>query len=149
VDESISCWYGLGGHWINIGLRQYVAIDRKPENGCEIQNCGDGRSGVMMHLKIVETAESESLHCSAFDGEEGLLHGTIVLKYLIDPWAYSGDCPVCADSYFASVLAVEELEKMGFGFIGVVKTATRRFPQAYLASLELTTRGEWDHPLCK
>jgi len=113
VDESISCWYGLGGHWINIGLPQYVAIDRKPENGCKIQNCGDGRSGVMMRLKIVETAESESLHCYAFDGEEGLLHGTIVLKYLIDPWAHSGDCLVCADSYFASVLAVEELEKMG------------------------------------
>ena len=38
VDESISRWYGHGGQWINIGLPMYVAIDRKPENGCEIQN---------------------------------------------------------------------------------------------------------------
>ncbi len=34
VDESMSRWYGQGGHWINHGLPQYVAIDRKPEN-CE------------------------------------------------------------------------------------------------------------------
>ena len=27
VDESISCWYGLGGYWINLGLPQYVTID--------------------------------------------------------------------------------------------------------------------------
>mmetsp|Transcript_19195 Transcript_19195/g.28948 ORF Transcript_19195/g.28948 Transcript_19195/m.28948 type:complete len:98 (-) Transcript_19195:226-519(-) len=24
VDKSISRWYGLGGHWINIGLSLYV-----------------------------------------------------------------------------------------------------------------------------
>jgi hypothetical protein len=30
VDESISRWYGQGGHWIENGLPQYVAIDRKP-----------------------------------------------------------------------------------------------------------------------
>jgi len=32
ADESMSRWYGMGGHWINIGLPQYVAIDRKPGN---------------------------------------------------------------------------------------------------------------------
>jgi Transposase IS4 len=36
VDESMSRWYGQGGEWINHGLPFYVAIDRKPENGCEI-----------------------------------------------------------------------------------------------------------------
>jgi Transposase IS4 len=51
VDESISRWYGLGGHWINMGLPMYyVAIDRKPDNGCDIQNAADGRSGIMMQL---------------------------------------------------------------------------------------------------
>ena len=38
VDESISRWYGQGGDWINHGLPMYIAIDRKPDNGCEIQN---------------------------------------------------------------------------------------------------------------
>ncbi len=50
VDESLSCWYGQGGHWINHGLPQNVAIDRKPENGCEIQNAACGCSGVMLHF---------------------------------------------------------------------------------------------------
>jgi hypothetical protein len=27
VDESMSQWYGQGGHWINHGLPQYIAID--------------------------------------------------------------------------------------------------------------------------
>jgi hypothetical protein len=50
VDESISRWYGQGGSWINHGLPMYVAIDRKPENGCEIQNSACGKSGVMLRL---------------------------------------------------------------------------------------------------
>ena len=48
IDESMSRWYGQGGHWINHGLPMYVAIDRKPENGCEIQNAACGYSGVMI-----------------------------------------------------------------------------------------------------
>jgi hypothetical protein len=47
-DESMSKWYGLGGEWINEGLPMYVAIDRKPENGCEIQDLACGESGVML-----------------------------------------------------------------------------------------------------
>ena len=32
TDKFILRWYGLRGHWINIGLPIYVAIDRKPES---------------------------------------------------------------------------------------------------------------------
>ena len=64
VDESMSRWYGLGGFWINVGLPQYVAMDRKPEDGCEIQNAADGSSGVMMRLKLVKTAEEEARYDS-------------------------------------------------------------------------------------
>jgi Transposase IS4 len=60
VDESISRWYGLGGHWINMGLPMYVAMDRKPEDGCEIQNACCGRSGIMMQLRLVRSAAAES-----------------------------------------------------------------------------------------
>ena len=38
VDESMSKWYGLVGHWINMGLPIYVLMDCKPVNGCKIQN---------------------------------------------------------------------------------------------------------------
>ena len=52
VDKSISKWYEVVGHWINIGLTNYVAMDRKPENGCEIKDACDGRSKVMICLKL-------------------------------------------------------------------------------------------------
>ena len=62
VGESMSRWYGIGGHWINSGLLQYIVIDRKPENCCEIQNDADGVSGIMMHLKLVKTSSEEDIH---------------------------------------------------------------------------------------
>jgi Transposase IS4 len=60
VDESISRWYGLGGSWIDVGLPHYVAIDRKPDNGCELQTSACGQSGVMLRLNIVVPAEDEA-----------------------------------------------------------------------------------------
>ena len=59
VDESISRWYGLGGSWINKGLPMYVAMDRKPEDGAEIQDSCCGKSNVMMRLKIVKSSTEE------------------------------------------------------------------------------------------
>jgi Transposase IS4 len=60
VDESISRWYGLGGSWIDVGLPHYVAIDSKPDNGCELQTSACGQSGVMLRPKIVVPAEDEA-----------------------------------------------------------------------------------------
>jgi hypothetical protein len=140
VDESISRWYGQGGHWINYGLPMYVAIDRKPDNGCEIQNACCGRSTIMMRLKLVKTAEEELTH-TVPDAETGLLHGTRILLFLVGPWIYSSRT-VVGDSYFASVGAGEQLQMVGLGFIGVVKTATKRFPMQYLSRLEMQNRGE-------
>ena len=109
VDESISRWYGQGGFWINIGLPMYMAIDRKPENGCEIQNAACGSSGVMLRLKLVKTAEEEGANIE--EGGDGLLHGTVVLKNLVMPWAMTNRI-VCGDSYFASVGACRELKRI-------------------------------------
>ena len=108
VDESMSCWYGKGGHWINHGLPQYVAIDQKPENGCKIQNAACGRSGVMLRLKLVNGAN--------LTGSEDEVLGVVL------PW-FGTNCIVSADSYFASVGAAKELYHNGLQFIGVVKTA--------------------------
>jgi hypothetical protein len=97
VDESISRWYGLGGSWIEVGLPHYVAIDRKPENGCELQNSACGQSGVMLQLKLVVSAEDDA--ASVTDNAE-MLHGTRVLAELLLPWTGSGRL-VCADSFRA------------------------------------------------
>ena len=64
VDESMFRWYGIVGHQINVGLPQYIEIDRKPENGCEIQNADDVVSGIMVKLKLVKNSSEEDLHYS-------------------------------------------------------------------------------------
>ena len=93
----------------------------------------------MMRLKLVKSATEEA---SAFEAVgSGMLHGTKILLYLIDPWVYSGRT-VVGDSYFASVGAAAALSELRMGFIGVVKTATKNFPMAYLSGLELMNRGE-------
>ena len=62
VDESMCRWYGIEGHCINAGLPQYIAIDKNPENGCDIQNAADGVSIIMMQLKLVNTFSEEDPH---------------------------------------------------------------------------------------
>jgi hypothetical protein len=79
-----------------------VAIDRKPEYGCEIENSACGRSGVRLRLKLVVSAEDEP------ERDHTILLGASVLSYLVSPWAGT-DRIVCADSYFASVEAAEHL----------------------------------------
>ena len=138
ADESIFRWYGMGGSWINEGLPMYIAIDRKPEDGCEIQNTCDGISGVMLYLKIVKAAEDVE---GGEHDDAGLPHGGKVLKELVLPWANTNRI-VCADSYFASVPVALELLKIGLRFIGVVKTATKQFPMAWLSSQEMNQRGD-------
>jgi hypothetical protein len=145
VDESMSRWYGQGGDWINHGLPMYVAIDRKPENGCEIQDACCGVTGIMIRLKVVKSKNEQEEQQE--NGTEDMLHGTQVLRELVYPWRNT-ERVVCADSYFASVKAVEELRRLRLRFIGVVKTATRRYPMAYLNTYELGTRGD-RHALVK
>mmetsp|Transcript_13087 Transcript_13087/g.15367 ORF Transcript_13087/g.15367 Transcript_13087/m.15367 type:complete len:489 (-) Transcript_13087:196-1662(-) len=139
IDESMSKWYGLGGGWINIGLHMYIAIDRNPVNGCEIQNVCCARSRIMMQIKIVETAEEEDEHTR--EDQAGMLHGTCIMLNLLVPWHDDGERVVCGDSYFASVSAVIEMKKVGLRFISDIKTATKQFPMAYLSSREVIERG--------
>ncbi len=143
VDESMSRWYGQGGHWINHGLPQYVATNRKPENGCKIQNAACGRSGVMIRLKLVKRADLMGADDAdeVAGNENNLLHGTKVLKQVVSPW-FGSSRIVCAESYFASVGAAQELFRNGLRFIGVVKTATRGFPKTFLTSVELESCGD-------
>ena len=76
-------------------------MDRKPENGAEIQNSAYGRSGIMMRIRILKSAKNEEEQ--QYD-RDNLPHGTKVLKELVMPWANT-DNIICAVSYFASVPA--------------------------------------------
>ncbi|KAL9183975.1 hypothetical protein ACHAXT_002061 [Thalassiosira profunda] len=53
IDETIVRWYGLGGaYYVNIGLPQYVEMERKPDNGMELQDVVCVASKVMLQLKV-------------------------------------------------------------------------------------------------
>ena len=84
VDESMSRWYGIGGQWINAGLPQYIVIDRKPENGCDIHNASDGVSNIMAQLKLLETSPEEDLHY--LEEKNELLQGTKIMLNIFQPW---------------------------------------------------------------
>lgn len=117
----------------------YVAMDRKPEDGCETQCAADGETGVMIRLRLVKSAEEEDRLREQFPEpwyKEEIHHGGQVLLDLIKPWLGTNRL-VAGDSYFASVAVANELEENhNMGFIGTIKTATKGFPQQYLSSVE-------------
>jgi len=93
VDESISRSYGLGGDWSQIGLPQYVAMEPKPENGCDIKKACCGSSGIILSSEIVQSAvDNQNL---TYESE--LLHGTTVLLRLVEQWFQTRRI-VCTDS---------------------------------------------------
>jgi Transposase IS4 len=114
------------------------------ENLMQVVCCGS--SGVMLQLLLVKTnKEQEALDKQQSTTAEQieqmkLQHGTKVLMSLVKPWHHSQRL-IAADSYFASVHTAETMLNIGLRFIGVVKTATRRYPMQYLSELELEERG--------
>jgi Transposase IS4 len=93
VDESIARWYGQDGHWIDIDLPHYVAIDRKPENCCAVQNAACDRSAIVLNIPLVSTAEDEVQWTAGIgDDEHGNEHGngTAILSRLVQSWAGTG-----------------------------------------------------------
>jgi Transposase IS4 len=107
VDESFSCWYDRGGSYISIGLPCYIKMDRKLKDSCKIWSCCDGRTGIMLQLKIVKTPTELELQ-ELQDDNKKLNHGSEVLQDLVKPWKNTNRI-VCADSYFASVQVANKL----------------------------------------
>ena len=61
---------------------------------------------------------------------------------MVLPWAHLGRV-VVVDSYFASVPCALEMRAIGLRFIGVVKTATKQYPQQFLSNIEIHNRGDY------
>ena len=137
VDESMSRWYGLRGDWIDTGLPHYVSMDQKLENGCELKTAACGKSGIIIRIENVVSAEDTSLR----DFESEHLHGTAVTLRLLQPWFHTNRV-VCADSYYASVHTAESLYEKGLRFTGVVKTSNKIYPMKYLSHFEIAEKGE-------
>ena len=59
IDESVSSWRGKDGDFCTDGMPHVTRIDRKPKGvGCEIKNCADADTKVMLQLEIEEGAEN-------------------------------------------------------------------------------------------
>ena len=64
------------------------------------------------------------------------------MKQFVRHWAHSRRL-VCAYSYFTSAPCALALINMGLRFIGVVKTATKEFPQQFLSTVELAQKDDY------
>lgn len=138
VDESISKWYDLGGSWSDIGLPRYVAIQRKPESGCELQTSSCGESGIMIRIKVV-MGSSSAPQTTSTQTEELSASAETTLD-LIKPWLNTNRI-VCADSYFSSVKTAEELLRRNTKYIGIIKQGTKKFPKDLLETHVVKGRG--------
>ena len=65
ADKTVVRWYGKGGAFVDAGLPMYLALECKPDNGGEIQNLADVVSGIMLHLKVVKSANEEKAIAAA------------------------------------------------------------------------------------
>ena len=124
VENSISRWNVLVSGWINIGLKTYIVIYRKPENVREIQNAACSESRVMFRLLLVKDEHDSDIR-SQYNNEV-LAHVNVILKYLTLPWVNS-ERGVCVDCYYSSVSSAEENILSGLIFIVVLKTATKKY----------------------
>jgi hypothetical protein len=95
ANKTIIRWYSFWGAFVDVGLLMYVAMDRKPDNGAEIQNLADVLSGIMLRLKIVKSAVEEKAIVDAaaaanvvedIAGKDESGKGTRVLLELTEPW---------------------------------------------------------------
>jgi Transposase IS4 len=105
----------------------------------------------MIRLRVVKSVDAlreDADRAGVVEDNPELLHGIKVTKELVAPWMHS-DRVVCGDSYFASVACAKELLRYRLRFIGVVKTANRMFPHAYLSNLELQERGQHEGLVAK
>ena len=143
IDESIIRWYGHGGGWINCGLPHYITIDRKPENGLEVQNAVCGDSGIMLQLELAKEDAEDDYDINDdvnYGNITNVPHGARVMLKLLSPYMNTQRI-VCADSYFASVTAAELLHMNGLKCIVVIKTAPRKYPMTHLAAHEIDNSG--------
>ena len=137
-DESMSVWKGKDQRHGDTGCPHVTKIIRKPKGvGMEIKNLACCDSTIMVALEIVAPkAEMATREYARTYGS-----GTSLLLRLSKKWAGSGRI-VVADSAFASVkTAVALKEHNGLFFMGLVKTAHKKFPKKFLQEVPIALRG--------
>jgi hypothetical protein len=142
ADESIFAWRGKDQRHSQNGCPHCAKILRKPESvGMEVKNMCCCTTGIMMAMELV--AGKTEMRQREWAAEHGA--GTSLLLRLTKGIQTSGRI-VVADSAFASVKSAVALKEKGLHFMGLVKTAHRECPKAYLQGVDMDAWG--DHVLC-
>ena len=112
-----------------VGLPHVTKIARKPEGvGTEYHTLSCGETKIMLQLEIQEGKVPMQGKEYAKDYGSGTSSSLRLTRY----WSGS-DRTVVADSAFASLKTAEALHKhRGLRFIGLVKTAHKQYPKAWL-----------------
>jgi hypothetical protein len=102
-------------------------------NGIEVQDLCNVLWGIMLLLKLVESAKEERARARkiGLSPEHNKLNkGTKVLHDQSKLWHHTGHT-IMADEFFASVQATKKLKQTGFNFMGNVKSCFREFPMKF------------------
>ena len=137
--ECMSPWDGKESKWSADGMPHVTNFFRKPKGiGAELKSTADGESDAILRLEVQEGKEAmqSKEYANLYTS-----HTAITLR-LVKPWLGSKRT-VIGDSAFASFSTCVSLLSMGLFFIGIVKTASAKFPKAFLNAWEATkpTRG--------
>ena len=90
----------------------------------------------MLRVELVEG--KEAMASKEYFHEYG--SGTSVCLRLSKPW-WGSNRIVCGDSAFASVKTAVALQQHSLHFVGLVKTAHRKFPKKFLDQVDILDRG--------
>lgn len=138
VDESMSMWLGADGERSQNGLPHITKIKRKPRGvGAEIKCSADAGSRVVLHLEIQKGVDFQRKRKYADVHNQG----TALTLRLTEAYHGTGRI-VCGDSAFSSVACALACRAVGLDYMGIVKSATTRFPRKHLLESQYANRGD-------
>ena len=134
----MSSWNGADSEFVAEGMPYKTKVARKLEGvGAEMKSLACGETGILLKLDIMEGKEANQRK----DYAQLYGEGTAVTLRLTQEYYGTGRV-VHADSAFSSVKTLLALQDRGLHFMGMVKTAHKEYPLAYLKSWALGHESE-------
>ncbi len=136
----MSAWRGKDGAWHVDGLPHVTKIKAKPKGvGLMLNTSADAATRILL---AVDMAEGKEANARKEYAGPGISDGTALTLRLTKRY-HNSHRRVAGDSRFAGVAtAVRLRSSYGLDFTGVVKTASKCFPKAYLMEHEYKSKGD-------
>jgi len=127
VDECMSAYEGLESFECHFTLPHTTKIVHKPKGvGCELKSMADVASGIILKLELMEGKDKNRMKELE---KEFKSHTATILRLTKD--YFGTNRTIIADSAFSSVDTCQAMLRNGLHFLGMVKTASNRFPKTY------------------